>query len=324
MRATWKSLCALAWCHVLAAAPAAGATYSARLAFQPGTIHDVGGYRIHVRSNGEAYAEAEAVGAPVAGADGLLSVVVSGLKVRDTHWLAVSTYSADGRESELSNEIRLGYDTAATVVDSDGDGLTDAAEDRDLDQRLDEGETDPENADTDGDGVLDGADHCQGTGPESGVDGRGCPPCASTLQPLRFELGFRRDAPKLRLRASIDSPETIDAARTGLDLEIAESAGRTLYRVQVPASAFETSGTGRVTRLREPWQDGTGGDTVELLKLKRKGKREVVALRGTGDGLADGLPEGAQIVVTARSLAGCADSTTISCRSVRARRFRCR
>jgi len=45
-------------------------------------------------------------------------------------------------------------------ADSDDDGLSDGAEDKDHDGKVDAGETDPCNKDTDGDGILDGHDKC--------------------------------------------------------------------------------------------------------------------------------------------------------------------
>lgn len=51
------------------------------------------------------------------------------------------------------------------LVDSDGDGLLDAEEDRNGNQRRDHGETDPYDRDTDGDGTDDGSETRQGTDP---------------------------------------------------------------------------------------------------------------------------------------------------------------
>lgn len=53
----------------------------------------------------------------------------------------------------------------AAPVDSDGDGIPDAEEDRNHNQRLDHGETDPHSRDTDGDGVDDGTELRTGTDP---------------------------------------------------------------------------------------------------------------------------------------------------------------
>src|SRR5262249_50760500 len=60
--------------------------------------------------------------------------------------------------------------------DSDGDGLKDAAEDRDLDMVVDPGETDRLRADTDGDGINDGQEVANGTNP---LDPNDPPPATS-------------------------------------------------------------------------------------------------------------------------------------------------
>ncbi|MFW2389791.1 MAG: hypothetical protein ACN4G0_15740 [Polyangiales bacterium] len=52
-----------------------------------------------------------------------------------------------------------------TLLDSDGDGLTDAEEDLNGNRRRDHGETDPYITDTDGDGVDDGEERRRGTDP---------------------------------------------------------------------------------------------------------------------------------------------------------------
>lgn len=73
-----------------------------------------------------------------------------------------------------SNRMALTYAAVATVIDSDGDGLTDAEEDIDLDRRVDPGETDPDDPDSDDDGVGDGAERSLGidpNNPDSDADG---------------------------------------------------------------------------------------------------------------------------------------------------------
>lgn len=53
----------------------------------------------------------------------------------------------------------------ADLIDSDGDGVPDAEEDRNHNNRVDHGETDPHARDTDGDGVDDGVELRTGTDP---------------------------------------------------------------------------------------------------------------------------------------------------------------
>jgi hypothetical protein len=61
-----------------------------------------------------------------------------------------------GRNSAQSNQLAVTYAMTAQVIDSDGDGLTDAEEDTNLNGRQDANETNAKAKDSDGDGWSDG------------------------------------------------------------------------------------------------------------------------------------------------------------------------
>ena len=65
---------------------------------------------------------------------------------------------ADTDGDGLNDGLEDATNTNGTSDDTDGDGLKDGSEDRNLNGRVDEGETDPRIADTDGDGLNDGID----------------------------------------------------------------------------------------------------------------------------------------------------------------------
>jgi hypothetical protein len=162
-------------CGLVAAPETADAlTYSVRAHWQPSTDAGVAGYRVYLRRGTGTLAPALDAGMPPRLADGSLAAVVGGLEACVGYGVAVAAYRADGTTGPMSNEVALTYASAAPRLDSDRDGLTNAAEDRNLDCVVDAGETDPARADTDGDGVLDGADACQGTPAGAAVDTRGC------------------------------------------------------------------------------------------------------------------------------------------------------
>lgn len=79
-------------------------------------------------------------------------------------------YTTDG-PAEGTTALDIGFHHAAGSgdqwLDTDQDGLADAAEDADGDGVVDTGETDPANADSDQDGVLDGEELAAGTDPNS-------------------------------------------------------------------------------------------------------------------------------------------------------------
>jgi hypothetical protein len=153
--------------------PADASAYSARLRWQPSADPTVMGYHVYMSRVGGSWGQPQDVGMPVLAGDGTLSTVETGLDTAHDWAFAVVAYTAS-MESALSNEIDLMYAQVAPVVDSDGDGLTDAQEDRNLNRVVDPGETDPHNPDTDGDGVGDLQDWCQGTARNAAVNAVGC------------------------------------------------------------------------------------------------------------------------------------------------------
>jgi hypothetical protein len=117
-------------------------------------------YNVYVAHADGAYEVAAELGQPPLQADGSLGAVVRDIVLIGDTRFEVSAVGTGG-EGPPSNEILIDYATAARVADSDGDGLTDAEEDVDLDGVVDPGETDPHLADTDGDGLSDSAELLQ-------------------------------------------------------------------------------------------------------------------------------------------------------------------
>jgi hypothetical protein len=144
--------------------PACAAAYSVQLRWNAPTDGTVAGYHLYVRDGDAPYGPPRDV-VPDADANGAVVAVLSDLVVEQTYTFAVSAYASDGSESERSNERSIGYAQAAAVVDSDGDGLTDADEDVNLNGVQDPGETDRLNPDSDGDLVPDGVERLRGTDP---------------------------------------------------------------------------------------------------------------------------------------------------------------
>jgi len=138
---------------VLATA-AQAAAYDVELVWTP--VADAVGYIIHVRFDGGPVESPLFMGPETVDPDGTISHTATGLPLGPTASFSISSYDAQDQWSGLSNEIQVDYATVASAIDSDGDGLTDAREDQNLNQVVDPGETDPANPDSDGDGLLDG------------------------------------------------------------------------------------------------------------------------------------------------------------------------
>jgi hypothetical protein len=126
--------------------------YDAQVQWRP--VVDASGYRMYVRHDGGAFQLVAEETSPSIRSDGTLESVLRSLPLTGATYFTVSSFNAGG-ESIRSNEVVLEYASVARIADSDGDGLTDAEEDVDLDGIVDPGETDPKKADTDGDGLDD-------------------------------------------------------------------------------------------------------------------------------------------------------------------------
>gem|GEM_PF-6209051 len=118
--------------------------FDARLAWRP--VAAAAGYMVHVRYNGGKLQPPLFVGSQAPGKDGLVHVVVTGVRVAKRATFSVRAYDSDERLGPASNEITLAYPQIAAVIDSDGDGFTDAEEDVNLDGIVQAWETDPHDA----------------------------------------------------------------------------------------------------------------------------------------------------------------------------------
>ncbi len=127
--------------------------FDARLSWSP-TLTAVG-YKIYIRQQGQQFGSPLDVGSLPEDGSGLIQYTLTGLPLGPTHYFAVSGYDSESEEGVLSNELSLSYAQAASIIDSDGDGLTDAEEDLDLDGQRDGNETDRFDSDTDNDGLSD-------------------------------------------------------------------------------------------------------------------------------------------------------------------------
>jgi hypothetical protein len=144
--------------------PACAVAYSVQLRWNAPADGSVAGYHLYVRAGDAPYGAPRDVVADGDG-DGGFTTVLTDLSMEQTYTFAVSAYASDGRESVRSNERSIGYAEAAAVVDSDGDGLTDAEEDVNLNGVRDPGETDRLDADSDGDLVPDGIERAHDADP---------------------------------------------------------------------------------------------------------------------------------------------------------------
>ncbi len=159
--------------------PSAALAYSVVLRWTGSSDPVIHGYHVLVRAVGGDERAPIDVARPGRDGAGNYQATIGDLDVATTYAFAMSAYDAAGREIARSNERTIGYSAAAGVVDSDHDGLSDAAEDRNLNLRRDAGETDRTVADSDGDLVPDGLETAYGGDPLA----PGSPSCT----PLDFD-----------------------------------------------------------------------------------------------------------------------------------------
>jgi thrombospondin type 3 repeat protein len=145
--------------------PVSAGAYTVSLRWTNRDDPNVAGYHLYVRPADGPERPPIDIPRPRHDGSGRFEGLIGDLEVEKTYTFELSSYSADGTESDRSNSHTIGYEQASTVVDSDHDGLTDAEEDRNKNQRVDPGETNRLVADSDSDGVPDGAELELGSDP---------------------------------------------------------------------------------------------------------------------------------------------------------------
>ncbi|TFH30464.1 MAG: hypothetical protein E4H00_05100, partial [Myxococcales bacterium] len=150
---------------LLIGSPTRVSAYDAILGWEP--VAGAAGYQIELRYDSSATSTSSDIGTPATASDGVVRAAIRSLPVGPTVHFTVAAYDAGGTLGTTSASLSIAYPAQATVSDSDGDGLTDAEEDVNLNGVRDPGETDSKNADTDGDGVSDRDEIMAGTDPLS-------------------------------------------------------------------------------------------------------------------------------------------------------------
>ncbi len=118
--------------------------FDAKLAWRP--VEAAAGYMVHVRYDGGELEAPLFVGPKAPGKNGVVRLVVTGVRITKRVTFSIRAYDSEERAGPPSNEITLRYAQVAAVIDSDGDGLTDAEEDTNLNRVVDAWETDPNDA----------------------------------------------------------------------------------------------------------------------------------------------------------------------------------
>lgn len=265
--------------------------YSVAVRWTDAADRAVAGYRLYVRPAGGTERPPIDVPRPRHDGSGRFETRVGNLEVETTYVFTLSAYSADGTESERSNSRTIGYAQAARVVDSDYDGLTDAEEDVNLNQRVDAGETDRLVADTDGDEVPDGLERKFGSNPFD-PQSPSCGPLGfSEFRPVGYGttiVGWDTDLDKFVLattpfgrvptgvgvmypqygRGDLDDPIFVSRVRDNdpfrIDVRVRSTEGK-MYRMRFEGHGRVDRATRR--RLRRSLGNHFSGDRWQLIGL---------------------------------------------------------
>ena len=232
----WWLLPLLLW-HLLT--PLAAVAYDVQLRWNAPADAAVAGYHLYVREGGGDYGAPRDV-VPDVAANGGFTAVLTDLAAAGTYTFAVSAYTTDGRESARSNERSIGYAEVAAVVDSDGDGLTDAEEDTNLNGIRDPGETDRLLADSDGDLVPDGIERARGSDPLDATS-----PACAVLPFADFAFG-RGGVAELAYDAAVAETVAHTTATSHAPLRFrARYPARSLASIHAPVLAAEVRSAAR-------------------------------------------------------------------------------
>jgi hypothetical protein len=117
---------------LLGSGVADGTTYALRVRRAPSPDSGVAGYLVAVHGLAGTSPPVVAPGLPPATADGSLAAEASGLDGCTDYEVTVTASASTGEESAPAIAITIGYAQVAARIDTYGDGLTDAAEDRNL------------------------------------------------------------------------------------------------------------------------------------------------------------------------------------------------
>ncbi len=249
--------------------------YAVRLAWRP--VAGAAGYKLYARQNGYPDPVVVDIGTPTADASGVLHYEHGGLLVESTHAFSLATYNAARVESARSNELTVAYATAATIVDSDGDGLADAQEDKNVNLTRESTETDRLRADSDGDGVNDGTEVNAGTDPLNPSSRPGGATATRTATPVRTATTTptRTKTPTPIPTATRTPSPTRTASRTATPVRTATRTAtpvrtatrtatpvRTATRTATPVRTSTRTATPAPSRTATPRPTATSAQTV--------------------------------------------------------------
>jgi hypothetical protein len=230
----------------------------ARLHWLAPSGQPIAGYHVYVRPAGAPYGVPIDAGLPSPNTDGAIPFDVDGLAGEQTYYFAVASYTAEGYESLLSQELSLGAVEPCVVDRCLSRGVCDfgTADDGTMCNRLD---------------VCGEPGACHDPCATAGVCQSGmCQPCArGTLDTKRVAVRDRRTGTALTVKAMLDPNGPVDPRSSGVAVAFANLDG-VLHRMAVPGTSIAANRKETGFKLLKSRESTHEIDRLRM-RLRRKG-----------------------------------------------------
>jgi hypothetical protein len=233
--------------------------------------------------------------------------VIDGLVAGNAYHVALAAYTEDGDESSLSTELTLGDENPCTVDECFSPTECDIHPVPDGTWCAREGDTDP----------------CTGVGTcVAGTCAAG-PVAAGRLTTTRVRVTTRAGEGRLTARATFSATGKLDPTATGATFELADSAGRILYRASVPGEVFDGFRENTAFRYLTTRKRAREYNGLRMVAVFVSGRTATVLIRAESVELRAAVAQ-AGLRWTVRFGDSCARNLALTCRPMVAGGVSCR
>ncbi|HYV57947.1 MAG TPA: fibronectin type III domain-containing protein [Candidatus Nitrosopolaris sp.] len=271
-----------------------------RVRWEPSPSDDIAGYRVYTRPLDAPYGNPRDVGLPPVQSDGTVSSLLPDIERTGDYAFAVTAYTADGTESDLSNELVLyapGVRAACTELHcATRDDCFIAAS-------------------PDGIACYQ-ADPCNTGACAGGTCAVTAPAAPGDNVLVRFIVRKVRGRGRLVAGAALQGPLSLEDAVAGTTIELRDATGKALYAATLPGGAFRRTRDGQALVYRRPSTGKVPAATNGLTRvvLRRAGNGADLSLHAVAGALAR-VPTDTQLIWVVRLGNRCASNPAVVCRS---------
>jgi hypothetical protein len=269
-----------------------------RVRWQPSSSDDIAGYRIYTRPLDAPYGDPRDVGLlPVRG-DGTVRKLIPDNERTGDYAFAVTAYTSDGAESDLSNELVLyapGVRAACTelrcatrddcFIASSPDGIACYRD-----------------------------DPCNTGGCAGGTCAITAPAAPADSLLVRFSVRKHGGRGRLVAAAALPGPLSLEDAVAGTTIELRDETGKVLYAATLPSGAFRRTRHGQTLVYRRAGKGTAATNGLTRVMLRRAGNGADLSLRAVARGLAQ-VPTDTRLLWVVRLGDRCARNPAVVCQS---------